>query len=103
MDATEQPTATAKPRPKAKELYESYMALVSLHRKTGQTVLEMISHPDCTVAQMQECQRVFSHVTKYLRDNKQRVMLAIDKTAADSAMKHTMLAKIQNHRLFPKD
>jgi hypothetical protein len=102
MDATEQPTTTTKPRPKAKDLYESYMALASLHRKTGQTVLEMLSHPDCTMAQMQDCHRVLSHVTKYLLDNKQRIMLAIEKTA-DLSMKQMMLHKIQNHRLFPKD
>jgi hypothetical protein len=99
----EEPTTTIKPRPKAKDLYESYMALASLHRKTGQTVLEMLSHPDCTVAQMQDCHRVLSNVTKYLLDNKQRTLLAIEKTSADSAMKQMMLTKIQNHRLFPKD
>jgi hypothetical protein len=103
MDATEQPATTTKPRPRAKDLYESYMALASLHRKTGQTVLEMLSHPDCTVAQMQDCHRVLSNVTKYLLDNKQRIMLAIEKTSTDSAMKQMMLTKIQNHRLFPKD
>jgi uncharacterized protein (DUF2236 family) len=99
----EEPTTTTKPRISAKDLYESYMALASLHRKTGQTVLEMLSHPDCTVAQMQDCHRVLSNVTKYLLDNKQRTMLAIEKTSTDSSMKHMMLTKIQNHRLFPKD
>jgi hypothetical protein len=105
MDATEQPATTAlrKPRPRAKDLYESYMALASLHRKTGQTVLEMLSHPDCTAAQMQDCHRVLSNVTKYLLDNKQPTMLAIEKTSTDPAMKQMMLTKIQNHRLFPKD
>jgi hypothetical protein len=42
-------------------------------------------------------------VTKHLLDNKQRIMLAIEKASVDSSMRHMMLTKIQNHRLFPKD
>ena len=96
-------TTPTKPRTSAKDLYEYYMALAKLHRKTGQTVLEMLGHPDCSDAQLRDCHRIFANITRYLMDNKQRTMDAIEKAPGDWQLKRHMVDKIMSTRLFPKD
>lgn len=61
-----------------KELLQSWQNLCRLHEERGDTVLELIAHPDATPEQIAQVREAFMATRKVLTDNWPRVLKAFD-------------------------
>lgn len=79
-----------------KDLAESYTRLVALHGQMGQTILQLISHPDATDQQIKEACDKYKEITQSLSQHKPKIVEALYKKG------YTREAtQIQGARLWP--
>jgi hypothetical protein len=82
---------------KAFQLYETWTEQTVLHRRMGQTILELIAHPDSTLDQLSKTQHSYRGLT--------RTIIMVKPKLADALLKegHVKLADlVMRHQLFPK-
>jgi hypothetical protein len=82
---------------KAFQLYETWTEQTVLHRRMGQTILELIAHPDSTLDQLSKTQHSYRGLT--------RTIIMVKPKLADALLKesHVKLADlVMRYQLFPK-
>jgi hypothetical protein len=82
---------------KAFQLYETWTEQTALHRRMGQTILELLAHPDSNVQQIQQVQNSYRGLT--------RTIIMVKPKLADALLKagHIKLSDlVMRYQLFPK-
>lgn len=64
-------------KPTAKELYDSWNALVKHKNHMGEKLLELIAHPDCTPAHLAEAMPRYQATVEMLRKHKPTMLDAL--------------------------
>jgi hypothetical protein len=82
---------------KAFQLYETWTEQTVLHRRMGQTILELIAHPDSTLDQLKQTQNSYRGLTRTIMLVKPKLADALDKEG------HAKLADmVMRYPIFPK-
>lgn len=63
----------------ARKLVENYNSLIALHGRMGQTILQLIAHPDSTDEQIKEMCVKYREITKSIQDSKPKIVEALYK------------------------
>jgi len=82
---------------KAFQLYETWTEQTVLHRRMGQTILELIAHPDSTLDQLSKTQHSYRGLT--------RTIIMVKPKLSDALLKagYANLADmVLRYQLFPK-
>lgn len=66
----------------ARKLIENYKQLVALHGRMGQTILQLIAHPDATDEHLKEICVKYRELTKSIQDSKPKIVEALYKKGA---------------------